>query len=690
MTANRPAPRGALLSRLRLPVHCAIIITAIATLLPVVPLKARELIVDQRNTSDTTTYKTLKAAAAALQPGDTLVIAKGSGPYRETLRIQKSGTPEAPITIEGNGETITGFVPLDSFQRADNNAAAPHIARLPHPWPLVLAYQGRRVLQNPATGRLEIPSFPASALTLHDDNQTIELAPGTPTTGWETSTLTNAVQLRDVSYHTYRNLTATGALNDGFNLHGAGTGLLFENITAAQNLDEGFSAHGTIECEIRGGDFWGNDNGLGNVAQSRLRATDLRLHHNLGWGLWLGGQACADLTRVSAWNNGATQIRFDQNTTGTCTDVLAWPPAWTHTRPWTAYKEAARQTKSIPLVGLARTATAQWNGLPRLVTASSDLPPVTSDIHLPKPVAQTLDPEPTAAATLTRLILSAAAAGQKNVRLPAGIHKLDSTLEFKKLKNIEIDGTGVTLLMTRTHRQTILRLRECADITLRGLTLDYAPLPFTQATVTRATRTPDGDTLIEFSIHDGYPDLTPDYAKTSAHFFTPDGRRHPGSYDLNRLADLHPLSPRLGQARLSRHLPSDLAPGDMIALDRRSLDGAGAVAVHTATGPVTFEDITLHASPGMGFLGRYCTDTVTFRRVTIRPGPPPPGATPPPPLSPHFHFSIPYRHHANHHPPLSRSRHHHHLPALQRICFRWRTHDISPSPANRRRPASQP
>lgn len=110
-------------------------------------IAARELRIDQRGGAE---FKTLAAAAAAARPGDTLVIAKGSGPYRETLRIRQSGEPDAPIVVEGNGETVTGFTTLLGFREQDGAV----FCHLPQPFPLVLTFQGRRILQDQATGRL--------------------------------------------------------------------------------------------------------------------------------------------------------------------------------------------------------------------------------------------------------------------------------------------------------------------------------------------------------------------------------------------------------------------------------------------------------------------------------------------------------------------------------------------------------
>ncbi|AHF94754.1 hypothetical protein OPIT5_25825 [Opitutaceae bacterium TAV5] len=229
---------------------------------------------------------------------------------------------------------------------------------------------------------------------------------------------------------------------------------------------------------------------------------------------------------------------------------------------------------------------------------------------------------PPATAAPDALIRDAIAARQPRLRIPAGVYRLEKTVEIRNADNLEIDATGVTFIMTST-RQPILRIQESGNLKIHGLTLDYDPLPFTQGTITRAD-----SAGIEFRIHDGYPALDNDYQRAPTHFFTAEGRRHPGSWDFNRLP-LTIISPREGRLRLQSNQPAPLAPGDQLVMDRRLVDGTSAVYIRHCTGPVIIEDTTLHASPGLAFVGRYSEDTVTFRRVHIRPGPPPPGATRP-------------------------------------------------------------
>lgn len=597
--------------RLSLPTVSAAVF-GLLSLLP--PLAARELLVDARGGAP---YRTLAAATAQLAAGDTLVIAKGSGPYRESLWIKASGTAAAPIVIEGNGETITGFDRL-AFQKEGEVWTA----RLPRPFPAVIAQNGVRILQD-ADGVFLGP------IRLRSDNRTIELLPGASPDGWEASARDCPVRVADASHHVYRNIVATGGFNDGFNLHGVGDGLDFENVTGCNNLDEGFSAHETIACEIRGGAFWGNDNGIANVNQSAATIADVDVHDNLGWGLWFHQGTVTHLARVRAWNNGMAQLSLEESASGEFDRVVVWQPAWT-TRRWRSYMESST-SRAAPaaLRALALNPPPEhWKGRPEI---GSD-PAPTAVTAVPAPVATaptavssaTLAPETSAAAApeIGRLIKDAVRAGLSTVRIPAGVHRLSQTILIENARNLVIDGDGATLVMTDGHRG-LLSIQGGDALTLRGLTLAYDPIRHTQATITRA----DAKSF-DFVVQDGYPDIAPDATRPPTHLFTREGRRQPDAFDFYK-PTLRLASPRAGTALAPSAWPATLAPGDQVVFDRRELDRANAVEIRGNTGPVVFEDVTVLDSPALGFAGRYCEAQVTLRRVVIRPGPPPAGATQP-------------------------------------------------------------
>ncbi|MDR2674272.1 MAG: right-handed parallel beta-helix repeat-containing protein [Opitutaceae bacterium] len=296
----------------------------------------RELLVDQ--TRPDAPYRTLAAAARDAKPGDTIRIAKNTGPYREALYIKQSGAPGAPITVEGEGNVITGAEPL-RFRQAENGA---WVGAAPIKMPCVITHRGVRLRQDAKTGQ-----FTALA-TLNDAQDTLTLLPGVPPDGWEISTRYFAVRVQDASHHLYKNIRATGSTNDGFNLHGAGTDLRFENIEAFNNADEGYSAHETIESSIKGGKFWANDNGLGNVGDSVTTVEDADVWDNLGFGVFMR-QCVFKARNLRVWGNGRAQVWLYGSARVDLENVAAHTPSFT-SAPWRAYFESKTHKLKPPLV----------------------------------------------------------------------------------------------------------------------------------------------------------------------------------------------------------------------------------------------------------------------------------------------------------------------------------------------------
>jgi hypothetical protein len=313
-------------------------------------------------------YTTLSQAAIAVRAGDTIVLVPGSGPYREMLDVRVRGTLAAPIVIEGNGETVTGAEP---FEFRFNGATGLWEYTLPDPvsnqaggaanrFRHLVTYRGQRLLLERVGGRLT-----SDLATLSDDGLTLVLGNASASSGWEIGVRPIAVRVSSADtepvawHHVYRNLRATGARNDGFNLHGTGTDLRFENIEGFNNFDEGFSAHDSIHCSIDGGVFWGNDNGLYNESSQAIamEANNVRTYANLGSGISMR-QGVGSLTNSQAWDNGISNVALG----GTLTvhSVTTFQNRWPQP-PFVSFQE----TQGQPL-GLyyPYTYEAFWKGKP--------------------------------------------------------------------------------------------------------------------------------------------------------------------------------------------------------------------------------------------------------------------------------------------------------------------------------------
>ncbi len=94
-------------------------------------------------------------------------------------------------------------------------------------------------------------------------------------------------------------------------------------------------------------------------------------------------------------------------------------------------------------------------------------------------------------------------AGQTKIVVPPGTYRVtpkdDVYLSLKDLKGAIIDFTGVEFIGTVNTR--MLQIENCVDVTLKGLTIDYDTLPFTQARIIAV----DGDKNWTVRIIEGYP-----------------------------------------------------------------------------------------------------------------------------------------------------------------------------------------
>lgn len=95
-------------------------------------------------------------------------------------------------------------------------------------------------------------------------------------------------------------------------------------------------------------------------------------------------------------------------------------------------------------------------------------------------------------------------AGKKRVVVPPGRYRVTPQkrqhLAFKNLRDIEIIAEGVEMICTETTRA--LTFERCENFRLKGLTIDYDPLPFTQG---RIVALATDKSWLEFELLAGYP-----------------------------------------------------------------------------------------------------------------------------------------------------------------------------------------
>jgi len=206
----------------------------------------------------------------------------------------------------------------------------------------------------------------------------------------------------------------------------------------------------------------------------------------------------------------------------------------------------------------------------------------------------------------------ALASGSQEVRVPPGRYRVHphnaQHLVLRGLEHVVIDCTGVEMICSETTRA--ITIAKCKDLTLRGLVIDYDPLPFTQGRITRIS--PDSLTH-EIAILDGYPRAaTARLLKYEV--FDPETRR---------LRCLSPVMTRLEVVdddrfrvtKSSHRSDHHETIGDLVAIAAEHAPGGVLphAVVCAESENVVLEDIDLYSSNCFGFFETNCAAT-TYRR----------------------------------------------------------------------------
>lgn len=211
------------------------------------------------------------------------------------------------------------------------------------------------------------------------------------------------------------------------------------------------------------------------------------------------------------------------------------------------------------------------------------------------------------------------ASGNKRIVIPPGRYRVEAErgghLHFKDLKDVEIIAENVELVCTSTVRA--VWFENCANVTLRGLKVDYDPLPFTQGKI--VAMAPDKSWL-DFELAAGYPE---DDLRGPFQIYDPDAsvlRRGDATWQ----DDVKPLGNRRYRVNKGERYKFEPAEdtetiGDILVAKNFS-GGHGSPHAFELRGcrGVRLEDITLHAAPSFGFLERDCTGTTYLRCVVDR------------------------------------------------------------------------
>lgn len=235
---------------------------------------------------------------------------------------------------------------------------------------------------------------------------------------------------------------------------------------------------------------------------------------------------------------------------------------------------------------------------------------------------------------LQELFNQAIAKGEKQVVLPSGVHRVspsgarrDYHLTLRNAKDLEIQGQGTTLVFQNPALGGIL-FENCSGVNLRGVTIDWDPLPFTQG---RIVAIDPSSAWCEIEVEKGYSDNAETFSvegesfKSGAFLFDPATRLlKPGAWDM---FGAQVTRPRAGVLRVSFKNPGVLAansglmkPGDLLAISSRSRIGVRFYGCKA----MTVDGVTIWTAPGIA-LQEAGGDGGNRYRYSVTRGPAPAG-----------------------------------------------------------------
>lgn len=225
-------------------------------------------------------------------------------------------------------------------------------------------------------------------------------------------------------------------------------------------------------------------------------------------------------------------------------------------------------------------------------------------------------PDPGKPFDLQGFIDKAVAAGQRRIVIPPGRHRVVPSkrehLRLQGLRDLEIIADGAELVCTQTTRA--ITIEDCEKLTLRGLTIDYDPLPYTQGRIVAVS----DDTMVhEIELFEGYLGSDKISGEKYEIFRGDDRTLRFGSYHEVKVEKLSPTRIRVRKAEMYRgeRWRKGEQPDDIIAIACKDAPGGRsdhAVALRRSS-DVTLEGITLYASPVFGFVEEGCAGTTYLR-----------------------------------------------------------------------------
>lgn len=213
--------------------------------------------------------------------------------------------------------------------------------------------------------------------------------------------------------------------------------------------------------------------------------------------------------------------------------------------------------------------------------------------------------------------------GEKKIVIPPGNYRISpkggggELWVLAGVKDTEIIADGVT--MTGTKLMRALSLFKCDGVTIRGLTVDYDPLPFTQGEIIASAE--DGNS-IDIKLHAGYPKKP--YSRIDVIDSKTRFRKQRMPFLWGTKAEM--IGEDFVRIKLNG-IGKFAKPGDLASLSTGQEAGAPHAISIDQSQRIHLDRVTVHSAPGMGILEADGEGGSTFTACKIVPGPKPEGAT---------------------------------------------------------------
>lgn len=188
--------------------------------------------------------------------------------------------------------------------------------------------------------------------------------------------------------------------------------------------------------------------------------------------------------------------------------------------------------------------------------------------------------------------------------------ELSNHAVFEELENITIEGNGATLLFTEPLIATI-GFVDGKDITIKNLSIDYDPVPFTQGTIQKRSKEP---LQVGISLDDGFPSLDHRMFEEADEVYAlvhePNGEfirgiKKKGSWDP-KISGIKKVGDRLYELQIHRDFQSGgLKPNRKLTILARN--NMGGIFFYYVENP-TLQNVSIHATNGGAFAFTLCDD----------------------------------------------------------------------------------